>query len=84
MLTKKEVKNLEKYASSNSGSLVKIYENIEGKFNILPIRSSASFKGDKLVSGERVLAELDTREEAESALINICGYSKGFIDSLSQ
>lgn len=83
MLSKREISNLKKYSFSNFGRLVAIYETVEGKFNICPIRSPRHHRGDKMISCERLVAQFDTRDEAEDALINICGYSKGMTKQLS-
>ncbi|MCU9614108.1 hypothetical protein OEV98_11105 [Caldibacillus lycopersici] len=82
MLTKREIENLKKYSFLESGHLAKVYETVDGKFNVCPIKSPRHHRGDKMISCERLLAQFDTREEAEKALIDICGYSKSFVESL--
>ncbi|WP_040191023.1 hypothetical protein [Clostridium culturomicium] len=82
MLSGREMQKLKKYSFGKSDLLLKIGEDIKGQFYIRPIRWSGSYKGDKLKEGE-CLARFDTREDAEDALINICGYSKKYVASLS-
>ncbi|AOZ88146.1 hypothetical protein BK049_05155 [Bacillus xiamenensis] len=77
MLTKMELRNLKKYSWINSDMVLQIGEDIEGKFYIRPIRWSGTYSSGKLKEG-KCIARFDTREDAEYALINICGYSKGF------
>jgi hypothetical protein len=82
LLTKEELQNLKKYSFVESNLLLEVGEDIEGRFYIRPIRWSGSYSKGKLAEG-KCLATFATREEAEDALINICGYSKGLATDLS-
>jgi hypothetical protein len=82
MLTKTELKNLKKYSRTNSDMVLQIGEDINGKFYIRPIRWSGGYVAGKLAEG-KCLARFETRNEAENALQNVCGYSEKFTKQLS-
>lgn len=80
-LSKKEERNLRKYAFNKSGMLLRVDETADGKFCIRPIRWSAGFSKGKLVEGN-FLALFDTKDEAIDAMVEFCGYSRKFALSL--